>query len=139
MFEAGVAPPNPDTVHTMTTIANPALRPAFPTAFTGGRTGDDIILSNVLSFEIKPTWQHQNPFRDPVPFGGRAAGGGSPAYGQNHDAPFDDLTKASVSAGVFTFDTLSPMPMRLNTVQIRIRVYDMKVKTARQMTMIIDL
>jgi type II secretory pathway pseudopilin PulG len=138
MFEAGVAPPNPDTVHTMTSIANPALRPALPAPLTGARTGDDIILSNVLSFEVKPMWSHQNGFRDPVPFSGRAAVAPNIAYGPNHDAPFDDLTKATANTG-WTFDSLTPMPIRMNAMQLRIRIYDPKVKTARQVTMIVDL
>ena len=110
---------------------------------SGPRAGDDIILSNVLSMEIKPMWNHQNGFRDPVPFNGRPAGGGSPAYGQNHDAPFDDLTKATNSTLLYAFDSMGQfapaMPVRMQSMQFRIRIYDAKTKTARQVTMIVDL
>jgi hypothetical protein len=134
----------PNVVNTMSSLVLPGNRPAFPTRLTGTRTGDDIILSNVLSLEFKPMWQHSSPFRDPVPFGGRAAGGGpafpSPAYPPNHDAPFDDLTKATADVNSFKFDSLAPaMPIRIQSMQVRIRIYDPKAKTARQMTIIVDL
>jgi hypothetical protein len=93
-------------------------------------TGDDIILSNVISFEIKPTWRHSNVARNPRSFVPNVI----------TDTPFDNLTVATGGAG-FTFDTLDPArpPIRINAVQLRIRIYDPKAKTARQSTFVLDL
>jgi len=126
--------------NTMTTLTlggrSPTLGPS--SIFQLLASGDDIILSNVLSFEIKPTWTHRTFLRDPVPFIGRPAAPGYPAYGPNTDFPYDDLTKATNNAG-HTYDSITGMPVRMNAMQIRIRIYDIKVKTARQMTLIVDL
>lgn len=84
--------------------------------------GDDILLSNVLSFEIKVNHSLANSF-----------GAG------NTDYPFDNLSVLTGSK--FTsFGTPTPAtPMTIRGLQIRIRVYDIKVQTARQMTIVQDL
>lgn len=100
-------------------------RPAFPAALV---SGDDIILSNVISFEIKPTWFPQNPLRAPR------------AFATNTDAPFDYLTTATGNTAQFTIDTLTGMQgTRINAVQVRLRIYDPKARTARQTTFVFDL
>ena len=137
-----IGPPAQTIVNTMGTIAYAANRPAFPGLLSSPRTGDDIIISNVISFEVKPTWQP----RGGLPFipGPRVFGNSFPgvdvaftpaANTASSDAPYDTL---SAFAGN-TFDTITPLPIRINAVQIRLRIYDPKVKTARQLTIINDL
>lgn len=114
------------------TMADVASVGRSPTIFTPLGNGDDIVLSNVLSFEVKAMWQHFTlAARNPLQFG---AG--------NHDFPFDNLTTATGSAGVFSFDSAAmnaaPMPLRIHALQIRVRIYDTKVKTSRQMTMVLE-
>ncbi|MFO0805545.1 MAG: type II secretion system protein [Gemmataceae bacterium] len=110
--------------HLMTSF-NAATRPTFPTPIG---TGDDIILSNVISFEIKPTWlwTGAGPVRSPR------------AFATNTDSPYDNL---QTPVGTTTFDTLGggTTQMRINAVQLRIRIYDPKAKTARQSTFVFDL
>lgn len=128
MFSSVPGPPN--TVHTMSSIANAARRSELRVPLTAPRQGDDIILSNVISFEIKPTWRHPTAGRNPRGF----------ALGSNTDTPFDNLTVATGGAG-FTFDTLggSTQQYRITGMQLRIRIYDPKAKTARQSTFVLDL
>ena len=119
-----------------------ASRPGFPnplgTPGTGGTLGDDIILSNVLSFEIKPTWAWTaaGAPRTPRPYGLNA--------GQTTDFPFDNL---GTPTGSNVFDLVPPLPgtngtapsYYINAVQVRLRIYDPKARTARQTTFVFDL
>lgn len=104
-----------------------------PALFTSanGRQGDDIVITNVISFEVKPTWEPRTGFPSPRPSLGAAFNG---------DFPFDDLP-----AGEVLFDTalggfapsLTPtptqvVPARVTGVQIKIRVYDGKNTITRQ-------
>ncbi len=127
--------------NTLATIANPANR-LVPAAFTAlanpVRFGDDIVITNVVSFEVKPTWQ-------PVVGGPAPRTNFAPSAPSvlNADFPFDDLSPGN---GVNTvFDTFlggfapaitSPAnqvtPVRITGVQIKIRVYDAKNKLTRQ-------
>ena len=109
-------------------------------------TGDDILLSNVISFEIKANW-------DPAP-------------APTNEAPFFDLPNGPLGR---IFDTWSdrgaystwnqptiqvsagppvvmgpnpnyvPLPIRLKAIQIKLRIYDPKNKLARQITLIQDM
>ncbi len=137
-----IGPPAQTIVNTMGTIANGANRPAFPGLLSSPRTGDDIIISNVISFEVKPTWQP----RGGLPFipGPRVFGNSFPgvdvaftpaANTASSDAPYDTLSAFPGNI----FDTITPLPIRINAVQIRLRIYDPKVKTARQSSMVIEL
>jgi hypothetical protein len=119
---------NPTQANTMTTIAQPGGR--SPGIFAPLGNGDDIVLSNVLSLEFKLTWQHPIPARNPLSFA---------APGNNVDYPYDSLTTATGSASAFSFDSLAPMPVRINGMQTRIRIWDSKVKTSRQITIIGDM
>lgn len=92
------------------------------------RLGDDIMLSNVISFEVKVNWT-------------TSTSGGSPAgraFGSNTDYPFDTLQDGSGNA---EFDTRPspPQMIRVIAVQIRIRIWDPKIHNARQITIVQDL
>ena len=108
------------------------------------RVGDDIILSNVISFEIKPTWHGAVGPRG-YGFPTITAPGNYDIYGPTNmtstEYPFDTL--GAFQNARYEFDSLMPTSThpqaRMNAMQIRIRVYDIKVKTARQMTLIVDL
>ena len=128
-------------------------------------TGDDILLSNVISFEIKANWD--------------TVSGLPPVAAPTDDAPFYDLpVSTSVPSLGRTFDTWSdrpnttspfnydgwntpmipnpaapappamipnpnyrpvPLPIRLKAIQIKLRIYDPKNKLARQITLIQDM
>ena len=141
--------PNTGFVNTMASIAstlpNPIRRPAIG-PLGGPRIGDDIILSNVISFEVKPTWQSVGPTPGPRGFGfptftlaGNSDVWANPTNLTSTDAPYDTLSAFPTSQ----FDTLFPTAghprLRINAVQIRLRIYDPKVKTARQSSMVIEL
>lgn len=108
-----------------------------PLPNTSARYGDDILLSNVISFEVKLTWTPGGT--DPAP---RAFA--SPAV---TDAPFDTLQEAyaAVSRTETIFDTgapataTTPLKIRVRAIQIRLRVWDPKLQNTRQVTLVQDL
>ncbi len=154
--------------------------PAMP--LTGGQQGDDILIPDVLSFEVKLTWlndatawtsgaNNYSPLIDPFD-----PSNVTPAN-RKTDYPFSDLPFTTLNTGMAgqrIFDTfyrasnleihptlggghgnearnwedknecLSPNvnqpPLRVNVrgVQIKIRVWDYKAKTARQITFAVD-
>lgn len=143
--------PNTGFVNTMASIAstlpNPIRRPAIG-PLGGARFGDDIILSNVISFEVKPTWQSAGTTPAPRNFGfptftlaGSPDVWANPSNLTSTDAPYDTLSAFPASG--YQFDTLFPTAnhprIRVNAVQIRLRIYDPKVKTARQSSLVIEL
>jgi type II secretory pathway pseudopilin PulG len=124
--------------------------------------GDDIVLTNVLSMEVKVNW-NQNPAWNPVD-------GGNPATAVNRqprrflpltatgaevnrttigaatdlanpDFPFDDMPVAVFDTSPMTPNDPNTMPFRarINAIQIKLRVYDIKNKVARQVTMVFPL
>ncbi len=130
------------TTNNLTAIANPANRLA-PAAFTPAspRFGDDIVITNVVSFEVKPTGVVPGLPTWPRPALGATA--------LNADFPFDDLPQLAApngplvqfdtALGGFAGATLPPTPgappiiaARITGVQIKIRVYDAKNKLTRQ-------
>jgi len=128
--------------------------------------GDDILISNVISFEVKVQWDSPLPAAsDTLP---------SSAYprpsqfvpGTTTDTPFDYLPNSDPTmrngsqAGPYVFDTwgpiggwnnvdqttgrltggnVPPLAIRVKAVQLRIRVYDPKLKNTRQITIVQDL
>lgn len=93
----------------------------------GSRAGDDVLLSNVISFEIKANWDGDPP---PSSFSG------------NTDYPFDYLS----TAGKNTFDTgwnndpaTAPLKIRVKAIQIKLRIYDPQTKVTRQVTIVQDM
>ena len=111
-------------VYNMRTIAPSAGRPfgaRIPDA--DARVGDDIVITNVTSFEVRPLYS--------VPAAGVAYG--------SIDGIFADLPGGPNAQ----FDTGSPAlgnnSIRVIAVQIKIRVYDPKNKLSRQTTLVVKL
>jgi hypothetical protein len=103
-------------------------------------TSDFIVLTNVLSFEVKPTWEGGILPRTNTRFftNGRL----------NSDFPFDSFPPTN-SAPPYpsyavggSFDTQNPMTnpnMRVNAVLIKIRLFDPKNKMTRQSSFIVKM
>ncbi|VTU00476.1 unnamed protein product [Gemmataceae bacterium] len=115
-------------VNTMATVMQVGNRMNPPAQLPSGpRFGEDIVVSNVLSFEVQADWT--------------PAGAGVPAttppsttpprpFTSNTDAPYD-----FINGGVFdTGATPPPQYVRIKSIQVVIRVYDPRVKTTRQNT-----
>lgn len=141
-------------VHTLATIAK--NRPAIPATFSGARFGEDVVVSNVLSFEVLADWTPHPSLAGsrlgPRPYGGDPvpalvaawAPDRRPNYptaaspNPNSDAPVDYLCIAGSGgsgpdSGVFD-TTTAERSVRIKTIQIMIRVYDPKLKSARSNT-----
>lgn len=84
------------------------------TQLGGVRYGDDILLSNVLSFEVKVI-------------------GDKPTYTGDTDYPYTN-TGAVVDTGAGT-----TIGTRIRGFQIRLRIYDTKMQQARQITFVLDM
>ena len=126
---------------------NNRLRP-YPhlPALTGSQMGDDVLLSNVISFEVK------------VHGSGLVNGSGQPIWphpftpGQFTDNPFEYLPpNAPPSVNGFAFDSGNlpvpnstsglnlPPPLRVRGLQIRLRIWDPRLQNARQITVVQDM
>lgn len=94
------------------------------TLLTAPHLGDDVLLSNVLMFEVKVNWEGGTPV--------------TPFSASTTDYPFDYLS----TAGNPTFDTwlgATPLRIRVKALQIRLRVFDPQGQTTRQITIIQDM
>jgi hypothetical protein len=168
-------------VNTLADLADPRNRLAGTTPqpegldttlapLTGARKGDDVLLSNVISFEVKVNWVPAPPGPQgfiplPRPYGqDLSAVGTFDTRGRNTtDHPFDHLPPVQGNAGLLSlhlFDTwygfpawnstnqrtgspnfIQPIPQRIRVmaVQIKLRVYDPRMKNARQVTLVQDM
>ncbi len=90
------------------------------------RLGDDILLSNVISFEVQVLWTT-----------GGTNTPGATSFSSNTDYPFGLLN------GEFDTRNNPPQPsvgnIRVRALQIRVRVWDAKMGNARQLTIVQDL
>ncbi|MCS6866941.1 MAG: hypothetical protein RMJ56_13090 [Gemmataceae bacterium] len=115
-------------IATLRDLANPTLRrlPYQPLAPTSFRYGEDLLMSNVLSFEVK--------FTGPRRVLGSNIEWPTPPE-RNTDYPYDFLP------GDGEFDTqANPVkPLRITGVQIRLRAYEPQTRVTRQTTVVIDL
>jgi type II secretory pathway pseudopilin PulG len=109
--------------NTLVDVTDPTRRLQTYTPLTGTAEGDDVILPDVLSFEVKAAWDGT-----PAPAG--------------LELPFDYLPAASGG----TFDTVVtppattvPLPIRIKALQIRLRIWDVKSESTRQITLIQDM
>jgi len=97
-----------------------------PPLLTDTNAQDAIVITNVVSFEVKPTWE-----------GGALP---RPALGAmvNSDYPFDVL---SPNPGDFFESSTVPTSnsRRINAVKVKIRLYDPKTKLTRQSSFIVKL
>jgi type II secretory pathway pseudopilin PulG len=165
-----LASPGGNTVHTLADLPNPLnrlqVKPTEPFAnlkLTGTREGEDIILSNVLSFEVKVEWTPNQGGVQAVP---GSTQGPRPTGIFNADYPFDTLLGLG-NAGQNTlcgtggvrgvFDTWYPvanwnvfvandqkdwrlpLAIRVKAIKVTIRIWDPKTRTARQSTTVHSL
>ncbi len=119
--------------------------------------GDDIVLTNVLSFEVKVAWQADATW-DPTLAGHAAGTNRQPrrllppptlnapidrvtATGteQNPDFPFDDMPYPVYDTSPLTPGDVNTIPFRarISALLIKLRVYDVKNKMTRQASMIV--
>jgi type II secretory pathway pseudopilin PulG len=104
-----------------------------------GRLGDDVLLSGVISFEVKLCWTSEDLAEPlPRPF----------APPTVTDTPFDTIQDAygnatlpRVSRLETDFDTGATPHLKVcvRAIQVRIRVWDPKLQNARQVTIVQDL
>lgn len=106
------------------------LQPYTPLPLTSPRYGEDKLMSNILSFEVKYTGTSVLPLKWPTTFD----------LG-NTDYPYDFLPS---TAG--EFDTHGQpqqggtlLKIRITGAQVRIRAYDPQTRTTRQTTFTVDL
>ncbi len=134
-------------VNSLGDIANPARRgPLTQVPVNSPRYGEDILLSNVLSFEVLVDW---TPNANGIP----GCGAGPRAFVVNTDNPYDYLSQNGANPSLFgkgTFDTWAAIPnwnrfapptiatvpqaIRVKSIHITIRVFDSKTQMARQNT-----
>lgn len=138
------------TAHSLTDVADPTTRlgaPIAPFAPGSARFGDDIVLTNVTSFQVKAAWNAGSGVRPPRDQAGNALftdrrvpnpGVGNPIVDgsvggtlTNTDYPFDDLPQVAENTtltGQRVFDTWSAgqagwnTPGGANSLPLRIRV-----------------
>lgn len=113
-------------VNTMATVMDPANRLTPLAQYgAGARFGEDIVVSNVLSFEVQADWTANTV--------GQAGSTTAPRpFTSNTDAPYDYITGSVFDTGNAT--TAPPQYVRIKSLQVMIRVYDPRVKTTRQNT-----
>jgi len=120
---------------------SPATVPALPNApfvlpVNDPAYGTDILLSNVLSFEVRVDW-------DPNPNGTLNSSNPPRSFPVNTEYPYDNLT---ANAGRTVFDTwydepnwntafnTLPLAIRVRGIQVSVRVFDPKTRAVRQNT-----
>jgi hypothetical protein len=107
-------------VNSMTMVMNPSNRMTLAQLASGSpRYGEDIVVSNVLTFEVQADWT-PGPTSPTAPR----------PFSTNTDAPYD-----FIPGGVFdTNGTPPPQSVQIKSLQILIRIYDPRMKQARQNT-----
>ncbi|QJW97479.1 PulJ/GspJ family protein [Frigoriglobus tundricola] len=112
---------------------NPSNNRLVQASLSGARVGEDILMSNVVSLEIKFTGSAQNGTTWPTPYAN------SSGTITNTDYPYDNLP------GTGVFDTAGPQyvssmtPIRITGAMIRIRAYAPRTQITRQTTFIVSL
>lgn len=124
-------PPQVATFAQLSASANAALRVPLPSAANPqpvnqipGRFGDDKILSNVVSFELKYTGTRGPTATAPFPA----------LFANNSDYPYDWLPTTNNA-----LDTGNNPQLRLTGVHVRLRVWNPKTLHARQTSVVVDL
>lgn len=122
--------PTTNALHTIQTIAIPANRSPVGPITNPAKVGDDIVITNVLSFEVRPMYT-------------AATGPGGVALPPSPDGIFQDLPLPIAPGSPREFDTGLPATgnnrIRVLAVQVKIRVYDPKNKLTRQTTLVVKL
>jgi hypothetical protein len=182
-------PPVTWTVNSLQDLTVPSTRLGIPAVLNMPRAGDDVLLSSVISFELKVLWDSGGPDNLPYPAAGptqqyafKAFLSFPRAFVTNTDNPFDNLppllppvnppsppgsstaptpfnTFNNSLVGQQLFDTWYVRPptsptnwntlapnadglpawIRVKSIQIRVRVFDPKLKNARQTSFVMDL
>lgn len=139
-------------------------QPTRPTdMFTPLADGSDIVMSNVLSFEVKAdytpvlvttsgpvTTLYPRPAVNPATLPPAMGVSTIAANGFNQDYPFDDLPKnpsappatpnlRKFDTGLFGGTGLSSQNIRIKSTQFKLRIYDPKNKTTRQQTIVQEM
>jgi len=96
-------------------VGNPVKTPSAMTTAAGTSLGDDIVLTNVVSFEVKPLLFNRD---------GQTVSAGI-------DTPYSDTSWNTAS-------TTAPTT-RCVAVLIKVRLYDIKTKLTRQMSLIVKI
>jgi len=154
---------NPPGIRTLIDLTDPANRlanptlplptlptPPLPTIAAGPRIGEDILLSNVTSFEIKfagipsPSMATQGIIW-PTPF---ATNSDFPFDNLPFDGQFDTFHRFTPAGAEWyrptnlatTPPSTAPLkPIRILAIMVRLRTWDQKSKNSRQTTLIVDL
>lgn len=157
--DTGVIAGNGTVPYSLVGLTDPANRlPINPPAtswaplmfpISNARYGEDLLLSDVLSFEVRVDWSPNT--------NGLSSSSQAPrAFATNTEYPFDNLTvntgHNSAFAGQGVFDTWFPaaswninlngagnpskvpLAVRVNGIQVTIRIWDRKTKQSRQNT-----
>jgi hypothetical protein len=125
----GANPPNVPTIFTLSNLTIQANRLNVSGPYrqiSNYRIGEDILLSNVVSFEVKFT-------------GSSTTGTWPRPLLNNPDYPYDNLPIGNGLTGTFDTATITTSKIRITGVQIRLRTHDTKSRTTRQTTTIINL
>jgi type II secretory pathway component PulJ len=120
--------------------------------------GDDVVLTNVVSFEVKPTWVADSaapgnrqprtllPITSATPVNTLIPTTVPPpappgTFITNTDYPFDDMPVNTFDTSPFapTDATTLPFRARITGLQIKIRVYEPKNNMTRQSTIVVKL
>jgi prepilin-type N-terminal cleavage/methylation domain-containing protein len=129
-------------VNTLQSLSISSNRAWAATGLNPIGSGQDILLSNVISFEVRVNGGQSRLFGAP------GALPGPDNIANNSDFPFDTLIAFPPVAGPpsypgFIFDSTVPNAnypkIQVRGVQIRIRIYDPKTQNARQITIVQDL
>ena len=141
------------------TTWDPNIFPS-PINFQPSGTGDDILITDVLSFEVKVAWSNNTDpsmatvsptFPTPTTAGSGNLDWPVANVSSQQGGRFDTGSTADVQAASPSYDwnnpasfntTVSGAPrfrVRLSTVQIRIRVWDKATESARQITIVQDV
>ena len=140
--------PTPGTVNTLATVMNPANRFVSPPTATpaaplsGPRFREEVVLTNVLSFQVLPWWDALQP-TSATRLPSRPYGQAAPMNTPNTEGPYDYLinpVQPPYSAG--TFDTHGPATnpnavpqrIRIRSLQITIRIANTRAGVARSNT-----
>src|SRR5262249_33850014 len=156
-----VMSPNAPPVNPRGDLTIPSNRLTLPTLLNTtaptNRVGDDVLLSNVLSFEVKVLWIPMTGGVTPRPFGSPGAVppntlDNPSVYPVSTDAPYDTLAGLPATPVAYTnrFDTGSGAPaangglgappqIRVKALQIRLRIFHAKLKNARQSTFVVEM
>jgi hypothetical protein len=110
-FDLGLPPPPYPAGSKYVTVPGPEMintNKSLRITATPHPTGDDVLMTDVISFEIKAAWFNNPSFNTPPPFAPGVAGSSPPgdAMPLNSDEPFSDIPASTLNPTLGrTFDT----------------------------------